>query len=415
MSEVSVRPQFVVVGIGADGWAGLGRRAQDELVTATVIYGARRQLDLLDDVDAELIAWDSPMSAHLARVLDEPAYPVVHILASGDPMFHGVGATIVKGVGAERTRVLPAVSSASLACAHLGWDLTSVRVVSLVTADPASLLTESTHGQRLLVLSRDAHTPAAVAALLGDNGFGSSTLTVLEQLGGPRERVISGTAGVWAHAPGDPLNVIAVECVGPPRTTVPGRADTDFVHDGQITKSAHRALTVCALEPAGAQMLWDIGAGSGSVGVEWVRADPRGRVVAFERDPQRAERIAQNAHRHGVGAAISVHGCAPESLSGAPTPDAVFIGGGLTGDVLRVAYDALRIGGRLVVNAVTVESQTLLAEWHRTHGGQMRRVMIESAEPLGSMTTWRPALPIVQWIHVKAAKGKATDLNEPQP
>ncbi|WP_439032944.1 precorrin-6y C5,15-methyltransferase (decarboxylating) subunit CbiE [Gordonia terrae] len=398
-------PDFVVVGIGADGWRGLGETARDELRTATAIYGATRQLDLLaesgEELTADLRPWRSPMSAHLAELVEQPGSHVVHVLASGDPMFHGVGASIVSRVGAERVRVYPAVSSMSLACARLGWDLASTRVVSTVRADPSEVLSEVTGGARVVVLSRDETTPASIARVLSQSGFGASTLTVLEQLGGPGEQIRRGTADAWPHPPGDPLNVVAVDCVGPARTRLPGRADDTYEHDGQITKSTIRALTVCALEPAGAQVLWDVGSGSGSVSIEWLRADDRGTAVAFERDPERADRLTRNAIRHGVGSRLSVRGPAPQALSDAPRPHAVFIGGGLDDEILTRAWEALRPSGRLVVNAVTVENQTLVARRHRDHGGTMRRLAIETAAPLGTMTTWRPALPIVQWVVVK--------------
>ncbi|WP_258307030.1 precorrin-6y C5,15-methyltransferase (decarboxylating) subunit CbiE [Gordonia paraffinivorans] len=419
------RPRFVVVGIGADGWRGLGDTARDELRNARVIYGAARQLALLDEVAAELagelVCWRSPMSEHLAEVLASVPDPAgvtdtVHILASGDPMFHGVGASIVARVGADRVRVYPAVSSVSLACARLGWDLSTTRIVSAVTADPEIVLTEATDGARVLVLSRDRTTPAAVATILSDNGFGDSTLTVLEQLGGPAERVYSGTAGTWPHPDGDPLNIVAVDCIGPRVSRAPGRPDDSYEHDGQITKSTIRALTVSALEPAGPQLLWDIGAGSGSVSIEWLRTDGRGRAVAFERDPVRAERLSANARRHGVAHRLDVRGPAPESLAGAladaGAPDAVFIGGGLDDGLLTTAWDALRAGGRIVVNAVTVENQAILIRRREELGGSLRRFVVEALSPLGTMSTWRPALPIIQWA---ATKPTGTPPRTPTP
>ncbi|MDS1113776.1 precorrin-6y C5,15-methyltransferase (decarboxylating) subunit CbiE [Gordonia westfalica] len=403
---MSSTPMFVVVGIGADGWRGLGDAARDELRDARVIYGAPRQLALLDDAASELAgtreSWRSPMSDHLTDVL-ETASGRIHILASGDPMFHGVGASIVARVGAERVRVFPAVSSASLACARLGWDLARTRIVSAVTAAPEVVLTEATGGGRLLVLSRDATTPAAVADLLVHNGFGASTLTVLEQLGGPDERIRSSTAEAWAHPPVDPLNIVAVDCLGPRRSRMPGRDDDIYAHDGQITKSTIRAVTVAALEPAGPQLLWDIGAGAGSVSIEWLRADDRGRVVAFEQNADRAERLTANARRHGVGHRLSLLGAAPEALADAPAPDTVFIGGGLDEQVLTAAWNALRQPGRIVVNAVTVENQEILVRWHAAHGGTLRRLSVETVAPLGNMTTWRPALPIIQWAATRDA------------
>ncbi|MDH3044243.1 precorrin-6y C5,15-methyltransferase (decarboxylating) subunit CbiE [Gordonia alkanivorans] len=399
-SNSGVPPRFVVVGIGADGWRGLGDAARDELRGAHVIYGARRQLALLDDAGHELTGtrevWRSPMSSHLAEVL-ENATGRVHILASGDPMFHGVGASIVARVGPDQVRVVPTVSSASLACARLGWDLATTRIVSAVTADPEVVLTEVTGGGRLLVLSRNEMTPASVSELLSQNGFGDSSMTVLEQLGGPDERIRSSTAESWAPSPVDPLNIVAVDCVGARRSRMPGRDDDTYDHDGQITKSTIRAITVAALEPAGAQLLWDIGSGSGSVAIEWLRADDRGRAVAFEQNADRAERLTANARRHGVGHRLTLRGAAPEALSDAPPPDAVFIGGGLDEKVLTSAWNALRPSGRIVVNAVTVENQEILVRWHAERGGTLRRLSVETVAPLGTMSTWRPALPIVQW------------------
>lgn len=398
-------PTYVIVGIGADGWDGLTIRARDELSGATVIFGSHRQLELLPALAATAIAWRSPMSAHLAALLagdtDDLAGtpPRIHLLASGDPMFHGLGATVVRQVGPENVEVLPAVSSVSLACAQLGWDLSEVAIVSAVTHDPEIVLTEISDRRRVLILSRDESTPARVAELLVAHGFGDSTCTVLEQLGGPAARVTSTRAHAWdPRARIDRLNVIAVECVGPRRSSLPGRDEDEFDHDGQITKSTIRALTVCALAPVGPQTLWDIGSGSGSVAIEWLRADPAGHVVAFEKDHTRTERIVANARRHGVADRLEVRGAAPDALARACTPDAVFIGGGLDAEILHTAWSALRPGGRLVANAVTIESQGVLIEWHRDHSGQLRRLVVETAAPLGGFLTWRPALPIVCWV-----------------
>lgn len=398
-------PHFVVVGIGADGWDGLTSVARGALESATVIYGSGRQLAMVGESTARRVPWRSPMSTHLAEVLadgDVQGDTVIHVLASGDPMFHGVGSSVVRAVGIDRVTVIPAPSSAALAAARLGWDLADVTIVSAVTAPVEVLLTALSDRRRLLMLSRDAGTPAALVKLLVDNGFGASTVTVLEQLGGPAERVRGARANAWTVDPAiadvDALNLVAVDAVGLRRSTMPGRSEDEFDHDGQITKSAVRAISVAALEPAGPQVLWDIGAGSGSVSVEWLRADRSGRVVAFERHPDRAERIGVNAARHGVGDRIEVRGAAPDALVGASAPDAVFIGGGLSGGILAAAWSALRPGGRMVVNAVTVENQGLLAQWQGEHRGVLRRIGIENAEPLGGFTVWRPALPIVQWV-----------------
>ncbi len=396
-------PEFVVVGIGADGWAGLTDRARDELRSATVVYGSTRQLELLPELDATTVAWRSPMSEHLQQVLsgssDSPASDAtVHVLASGDPMFHGVGSTIVNAVGRNRVRVLPTVSSASLACAQLGWDLSRTQVISTLRDDADVVVPALTDGRQILVLSRGAQTPAAIAEVLARTGFGWSTMTVLEQLGGPGQRIIESVARSYRPEPHDALNIVAIDCVGPRTTRLPGLPDDAYEHDGQLTKSAVRALTVTALAPGGRALLWDVGSGSGSVAIEWLRADSDGTAIAFEHDDVRAARLARNAARHGVAGSLTVRGAAPESLRDAPDPDAIFIGGGLDDEVLAAAWRALLPGGRLVANAVAVQSQSLLVEWHSRLGGLLRRFSIETVEPLGSMTTWRPALPIVQWV-----------------
>ncbi|MED5803487.1 precorrin-6y C5,15-methyltransferase (decarboxylating) subunit CbiE [Gordonia sp. Z-3] len=399
MAEAApVTGTFVVVGIGADGWEGLGRRARDELAGAEIIIGSHRQLDLLPDLPARTEAWTSPMSTHLNRLITDEDDGVRHILASGDPMFHGVGTTLVRAVGSDRVRVLPTVSSAALACARLGWDLTDVQVVSLVTHDVATLSAELDDDRELLILSRDDTTPHEVAKLLTANGFGWSSMTVLEQLGGPDERVMRGVARTWVEPPGDRLNIIAIGCVGPHRSRAPGRPDDGYDHDGQITKQPIRALTVSALAPSRRQLLWDIGSGSGSVAIEWLRAEPTGRAMAFEIDAERRQRLHDNAVRHGVHERLTVRGAAPSDCATAPEPDVVFIGGGLDDDLLTAVWELAPSGGRLVANAVTLENQTLLTEWYARHGGSLRRHMVETAAALGSMTTWRPALPIVQWV-----------------
>ncbi|AZG44431.1 precorrin-6y C5,15-methyltransferase (decarboxylating) subunit CbiE [Gordonia insulae] len=389
--------RFVVIGVGADGWDGLGRRARDELTGADVVYGSARQLALLPELTAERRPWASPMSAHLARVLDDDRSGIVHILASGDPMFHGVGTSIVRAVGADRVHVIPTVSSATLACARLGWDLADVAIVTTVTRDVDSVGDAITDGRDLLVLSRDQDTPEQLAELLIANGFGWSAMTVLEQLGGPDERIIRGVARTWAEPAGDPLNVVAISCVGPRRSRTPGRDDHEYDHDGQITKQPVRALTVSALAPSRRQLLWDIGSGSGSVAIEWLRAEATGRAIAFEQDATRSAQLLVNATRHGVHERLTVRGTAPEAFADTPDPDSIFIGGGLGEQLLTEAWAALPSGGRLVTNAVTLENQTLLAQWYGRQGGSLRRLSVETAAPLGTMTTWRPSLPIVQW------------------
>lgn len=397
--------KIVVVGVGADGWDGLSPVARAELTDAIVVYGSTRQLDLLpDQVAAEKVAWRSPMSAHLAELAASDLDRNIHVLASGDPMFHGVGASLVRDLGAERVRVIAHPSSPALAAARLGWDLARTDVVSLVTVPVNALAAHLTHGTALLVLSRDATTPADVADLLADNGFGDSSVTVLSDLGADTERVDAGRADTWTGTP-SALNVIAIGCVGPARSPAPGLDDDEFVHRGQITKRPIRALTVSALRPAGGQTLWDVGAGAGSIGIEWLRLTTSGRVVAFESDADRAADVLTNARRHGVAHRIEVRGAAPDALADAPTPDTVFIGGGMTNEILMIAWRALPVGGRIVANAVTLESERLLVDAADRWGGELMRVSVERAAPLGHATAWRPALPIVQWAAAKTETG----------
>ncbi|GAC56112.1 precorrin-6Y C5,15-methyltransferase [Gordonia hirsuta DSM 44140 = NBRC 16056] len=398
--------RFVVVGIGADGWAGLGTRAQNTLRDAAVIYGSARQLALLpQELGAQARAWTSPMSAHLTQVLDGDAGTgeVIHLLASGDPMFHGLGATVVHTVGAERVTVLPAPSSISLAAAKLGWDLSAtaqprVDVASLVTGEPDAVIPLLTDGARVLVLSRDGTSPAQIAELLCAGGFGESTLTVLGDLGGPDESTVTARAADWDLARTADLNITAIACVGPARSRAPGLPDEEFAHDGQLTKQTVRAVTVAALAPAEGQLLWDVGAGSGSIGIEWLRQTRTGRVVCFEADPARTERILANARAHGVADRLVPAGAIPAALADAPAPDRIFVGGGLDVQVLDRCWAAIAGGGRLVANAVTLQTEQLLVAAHADYGGTLTRLAIERAGVLGTMTAWRPALPVVQWV-----------------
>ena len=387
---------IIVVGIGADGMAGLAPASAAELRSATVVYGSPRQIDLLDDtVTAPRHRWPSPMLPALEHLLDDNPHGDVHVVASGDPMLHGIGTSLIRLHGAHRVRVLPHVSSVTLACARQGWAAQDTEVISLVTA---SVHTAVRRGGQAVVLSRDAATPAELARLLTETGRGASEFTVLELLGGPTERIRSRAADAWAAAPPadvDDLNVVAVRYLPDDRVsqTLP---DDAFLHDGQITKQTVRAVTLAALAPRPGQLLWDVGSGSGSIAVEWCRAETGCRAVAFETSPQRCERITANSRAFGVE--VEVRGEAPADFDGAPPPDAIFIGGGLTQPgLVSACIDRLGPGGRLVANAVTAESEALLVEWHTRLGGELRRFQHYRGEPLGGFTGWRPAMPITQW------------------
>ncbi|WP_254849336.1 precorrin-6y C5,15-methyltransferase (decarboxylating) subunit CbiE [Mycobacterium sp. GA-1841] len=389
---------ITVVGIGADGMAGLSQTSRDELAKATVVYGSPRQLDLLDDaVTADRREWPSPMLPALPTLFDGDAD--VHVVASGDPLLHGIGATLIRLFGVQRVRVLPHVSSVTLACARMGWAVTDTEVISLVTAAPHTAVRR---GGRAIVLSRDAQTPLTLARLLSESGRGDTELSVLEQLGGPGEKRYDGTARDWvAAAPADfdDLNVVAVHYL-PDERRAHALPDDAFAHDGQLTKQSIRAVTLAALGPRPGELLWDVGAGSGSIAIEWSRSAPGCAAVAFERDEQRRERILGNVAAFGVR--VEVRDGAPESLDGAPEPDAIFIGGGITQPgLLQACFDRLPSGGRLVVNAVTLESEAVVAQWYSKEGGEVRRYQHYQGGAIGGFTGWRPALPVTQWAVVK--------------
>jgi precorrin-6B C5,15-methyltransferase / cobalt-precorrin-6B C5,C15-methyltransferase len=400
---------IALAGIGADGWSGLTTPARVRIEMAGVVIGGQRQLDLLPDtITAQRVPWPSPLRPVVAELVSRYRSRALVVLASGDPMFFGIGRALVEEVGPQSLLVLPHPSSISLACARLGWPVEDVDVVSLVGRPLASLTTSLHQGRRLLVLSSDAGTPAQVVKLLIDKGFGGSTLTVLEQLGASGETRRSGVAQTWDAAPGDPLNVVAVECLLSPEGTrlglAPGLADAVYEDDGQLTKREVRAVTISSLAPVPGELLWDIGGGAGSIAIEWMRAHRTCRAIAVESDNERAARIGRNAEALGVPGLRIVNGRAPTALVELPSPDAIFIGGGLTTEgLLDAAWAALKPGGRLVANAVTLESEALLAQWYSRNGGELIRIATSRAKAVGGFTAWQPAMPVTQWSVTKAA------------
>ncbi|MBM9486184.1 precorrin-6y C5,15-methyltransferase (decarboxylating) subunit CbiE [Pseudomonas sp. ICBG1301] len=390
-------PWLTVVGIGEDGFKGLGRNARHALLRATRIIGGQRQLDLLPVcIRGERQAWPSPFS--LEPVLARRGEPVC-VLASGDPMFYGVGASLARQVPAAELLIVPAPSSVSLAAARLGWPLQEVVTLSVVARPLAALNMHLASGVRLLVLSNDGRSPAAIASLLAESGFGPSRLSVFEHLGGADERRIDGLAADWQQASVADLNLVAIDCVAscatPRLSRLAGLPDSAFKHDGQLTKRDVRAMTLARLAPMPGELLWDVGAGSGSIGIEWMRAHPSCRALAIEADEGRQGLIEHNRDALGVPGLQLVRGKAPEALRGLEAPDAIFIGGGVTRDgVLETCWQQLRPGGRLVANAVTLQSEMTLMNWRAQHGGELTRVHVAQAQPLGEFDTWRQALPI---------------------
>jgi precorrin-6Y C5,15-methyltransferase (decarboxylating) len=393
---------LAVVGIGEDGAAGLGAHARALVSGAEVVFGGRRHLALAAPlIRGEARPWPSPFD--VAEVLALRGRPTC-VLASGDPFQHGVGATLTRHVDPAEITVVPAPSAFSLAAARLGWPLQDVETMSL-HARPAELLRPLLHtGTRILALTSDGAAPAAIARLVTAAGFGPSRLHVLEALGGPDERHFTARADGFAGTTA-PLNLVALEIEpGPDARPLPlgPLPDALFEHDGQLTKREIRAATLAALAPCRGERLWDIGAGAGSVAIEWMLRHPSLTAVAIEARPDRAARIRRNATALGVPMLAVVEGAAPAALAGLPRPDAIFLGGGGTDpDVLDTAVAALPAGGRLVANAVTLEMQQLLLATAARLGGALTTMAVARAEPLGGMTGWRPAMPVTQWSWVR--------------
>lgn len=401
-AEAPSRPWLTIVGIGEDGISGLGDEAKRAIKAAEFVFGGARHLELAAAlIGGEARQWPKPFDAAMSAVTALAGRKVC-VLASGDPFFHGVGTTLARAISPEQICTIPAPSSISLAAARMGWALQDVETVSL-HGRPIELIRPLLHpGARILALTSDADAPAAIAALLVELGFGRSRITVLEALGGPNERIRSTRIASFDLENINPLNVLALEIESTPQARIlaltPGLADDLFEHDGQITKREVRALTLSALSPRRGELLWDIGAGAGSVAIEWMLAHPSLQAIAIEADAERVARITRNATTFGVPGLTIIHGAAPAALAGLETPDAIFIGGGGSDPgVLDAAIQALRPGGRLVANAVTLDMEALLIARHAALGGTLTRISVARAAPVGTMTGWKPAMPVTQW------------------
>ena len=398
-------PWLAIVGIGEDGRAGLSPAAGAALDGARVVYGGRRHLALAGPLDAEMRAWPSPISNAYPDILALRGRPTC-LLATGDPFHYGIGAEIARIVPAAEIRAFPQPSAFSLACARLGWPLAECACLTLHGRSLARVLPHLQPGARLLVLSWDGSTPAAVAALMTERGFGASRITVCEAMGGPREALRETVARDFGLDAVDALNTLAIDVVGEPGcrpiALAAGLDDGWFENDGQLTKAEIRAVTLAGLRPLVGQCLWDIGAGAGSIGIEWMLRHPAMKAVAIEADPSRAERIARNAQALGVPDLSIVRGAAPDALAGLPKPDAIFIGGGLSAPgVLPAALMALPSGGRIVANAVTLEGEAVLLATFSAQGGTLRRLSVARADPVGGLHGWRAAMPVTQWAWTK--------------
>jgi precorrin-6B C5,15-methyltransferase / cobalt-precorrin-6B C5,C15-methyltransferase len=394
-----------IIGIGEDGVEGLTPVARSLIQTAEIVFGGQRHLALAAPlIRGAARPWRSPFEGAIEDVLAQRGRDVC-VLASGDPFVYGVGSVLLRHIDPRETVAVPAPSTFSLAAAHLGWALPETIQLSLHGRSLDLVRPHLQPGARILALTSDGEGPASVARLLADAGFGGSRLTVLEALGGRRERVRSTTAARFDLGDIGPLNAVAIEVDASPGARVLARAaglpDALFEHDGQITKREIRAMTLAALSPRRGELLWDVGAGAGSVAIEWMLADPLMRAIAIEVRSERAGRIRRNAAAFGVPGLEVIEGAAPAALEGLGQPDAVFIGGGAK-SALDGAVGVLRPGGRLVVNAVTVETEALLVARQATLGGELRRIAIARVEGIAGRETWRPALPVTQWAWVKS-------------
>jgi len=395
-----------IVGIGEDGVEGLTPVARSLVSGAEIVFGGKRHLALAAPlIRGAARPWPSPFEGAVAEVLAQRGRPIC-VLASGDPFVYGVGSVLARHVPPEETVVMSAPSAFSLAAARLGWPLPETALVSLHARALDLVRSHLQPGARVLALTSDGAGPAALASLLADGGFGPSRLTVLEALGGPHERLRTTTAAQFDLDGIGDLNTVAIEVEAGPHARIIARAtglsDALFEHDGQITKREMRAVTLSSLAPRRGELLWDIGAGAGSVAIEWMLADALMRAIAIEARTDRASRIARNAAALGVPGLEVVEGEAPAALSGLVRPDAIFIGGGVRNPgVLDRAITALRPGGRLVVNAVTLATEGLLIARHAAIGGELIRIAIARADALGGEAGWRPALPVTQWVWTK--------------
>lgn len=393
-----------LIGIGEDGIEALTPAARKLVADASLIVGGARHLDLIGPQKAEALAWPSPLAKAMETIAARRGLPTV-VLASGDPFFFGVGDMLTRHVATDEILCIPAPSSFSLAAARLCWSQQDCALSSLHGRAFERITPHLQPSRRLIILSWDETTPARLAAHLNALGMGDSRIHVLEHMGGVKERVRSAVAREFALGDIAPLNTIGVEVVAGPDARIlpltPGLPDDWFEHDGQITKRDIRAVTLAALAPRRGELLWDIGAGSGSIAIEWMLADPANRAIAIEQNSARAARIARNAAALGVPDLEIVEGRAEHVLAGLATPSAVFIGGGGDAAVVEAAWNALPAGGRIVANAVTIETQATLIDAFGRRGGELVNVQIAKARPIGSFHTLEPALPVLQW---RAAK-----------
>ncbi|POF34328.1 precorrin-6y C5,15-methyltransferase (decarboxylating) subunit CbiE [Roseibium marinum] len=396
-------PWLTLIGIAEDGMPAPG--GADALSSADIVYGGARHLELAGPLKAEKRPWPSPFSS-VFEDLKTCSNSKVAVLATGDPMWYGIGASLLKHFSAEEMTVLPSLSAFQLAASRLGWALQDTECLSVHGRSVDLLRAALFPRARILALTSNADTPRQVADLLADEGYGRTRMTVLEHLGGEKERIVTATAEDWAGEVAD-FHTLALEAVADPglrlRARTPGLPDEAFRHDGKMTKQDIRAVTLAELKPFPGALLWDIGAGCGSVAIEWLRAADRTRAIGLEPHAERRQMAAENAVALGVPQLELKEAQAPEGLEGLPRPDAIFIGGGLTSSgIVETALNGLEPGGRLVANAVTLESEAILMSAYHSLGGSLKKLSVHRASAVGGLTGWRPSMPVTQWSLTKA-------------
>ena len=407
-----------VIGIGEDGWDDLSADSRELLYKSKIVIGGERHLKMIPgDWEGERIIWASPIREAVTKILDwRPSEPgsgkKVAVMASGDPLCYGIAAKLLRHLPIEEIWIKPALSTFSLICSRVGWSLPDIETLTIHGRPLEMLHTFVQPGAKLLVLNQDEGSPKQAAELLAARGFGKSQITVLEHLGGSKERQFSGQADSWSHPDGAALNAMAIECIAGTRANVlariPGLPDDAFLHDGQLTKREIRAATLSRLMPVVDQVLWDVGAGCGSVAIEWMRCNPRCKAVAIEKSESRLKMIQQNAFQLGVPMLDIVSGNAPEVLVDLPAPDAIFIGGGLSGgNMLETCWNALNPGGRLVANAVTLEGEQKLVQWQKVNAekngasGDLARLAVSHVETIGKFQSWKEVRSVTQLTVIK--------------
>ncbi len=398
-------PWLTVVGLGEDGIEALPATARALVDGAEVLLGGKRHLAMIPENDAERLTWRIPLIDSIADIEAHRGKRFV-VMATGDPMHYGIAVTLARHFSSDEMLILPSAGALSLACARLGWPVASVECLTLHGRPLETLRAYLAPEHKLVILSHDGTTPAAVAAELVEAGYGASGITVFEHMGGDRERRVQGTAESWGEEEIVDFNTIAVNCRGGSRTKryfgAPGLRDRAFENDGQLTKREIRTLTISALAPSPGALLWDVGAGAGSVAIEWMLGARGAEAIAIEREAERIARIARNAAALGVPGLKPVHGEAPDTMELLPRPNAIFIGGSLNvPGMVETCWARLKPGGRLVANAVSLESEALLAKWREELGGNMVRINISRAKGVGTRTLWRPLTPVTQWAAIK--------------